>query len=126
MAGEVFCVDGPLMPPKPGSHSNSRSFRKIIKSTAWSSRDFFTGAERPGSLTAGEVGRMPRPMQKELRSRQVHAQTLTTAELRLRTLIHPIKINQHSFHQEWWKAVPSCAVSGEVTGCFSKKASMRL
>lgn len=63
---------------------------------------------------------------KKLRSRQVHAQTLTTAELRLHTLIHPTKITQRGFHQEWWKAVPSSAVIGEVTGCFSKKASMRL
>ena len=63
----------------------------------------------------------------KLRSRQVHAQTLTTAELRLHTLIHPTKIAQQSFfHQEWWKAVPSSAVIGEETGCFSKKESMRL
>lgn len=35
---------------------------------------------------------------KKLRSRQVHAQTLTTAELRLHTLIHPTKIIQRNFH----------------------------
>lgn len=64
MAGEVFYVDGPFMPPQPGSHSNSRSFRKIIKFTAWCSREFFYRHGVPRSLTAGEASRMPCPMQK--------------------------------------------------------------
>ncbi|WP_256151219.1 hypothetical protein, partial [Akkermansia muciniphila] len=39
----------------------------------------------------------------KLRSRQVNAQALTTAELRLHTLIHQTKIaNQSFFHQEGW------------------------
>lgn len=53
MAGEVFCIDALLMPPQPGSVP-LRSFRKIIKSPAWRSREFFLQARRalPRNLTA--------------------------------------------------------------------------
>lgn len=55
MAGEVFCIDALLMPPQPGSVP-LRSFRKIIKSAAWRSRDFFLQARRdlPRNLTAAK------------------------------------------------------------------------
>ena len=75
-----------------------REFRRRNEKTSPVSRLPFRNAPGAARVHPQQKPRSCRRRSiKKLRSRQVHAQTLTTAELRLHTLIHPTKIIMRSF-----------------------------